>query len=424
MLIDFKYGKFPRGGDIMQKNFFYLILSTLIANIASSILYIGITWYVLTSVNGEILYGSIVLIATITGFAISNFIGKIIDRYNKKKIFILLHLIVSLLFLIIFLFLIRNIALSITTLFVSYMIISVYSMFYWNIILSITQQIFSIKEYKSINSKMEIIGQISSVFSIIAGFIIYSVNFLFIIIACSIAFAISAMIFKKIQIVDAEKNNPSQSTFSGFNYLKNNKNMFFLLFALYTPFIAIIIGNFTKPAFIVNTLNGTPVIIGAMESIYAISAVITSLLIPKMNEKNEFVLIIISMIVFSVGTIAMGLIKIVIIFLGLEAIQGYGNPAIRIIRKTIMMKTIPKKFIGRVYGSLETISYMARIAFLAIFILIIKYTGSGILIAIQGIFVLAFVFVVIYSFRKMQIKAQPDKNPKRFYLSGYYQKHR
>ena len=142
MLIDFKYGKFPRGGDIMQKNFFYLILSTLIANIASSILYIGITWYVLTSVNGEILYGSIVLIATITGFAISNFIGKIIDRYNKKKIFILLHLIVSLLFLIIFLFLIRNIALSITTLFVSYMIISVYSMFYWNIILSIQTHFF------------------------------------------------------------------------------------------------------------------------------------------------------------------------------------------------------------------------------------------------------------------------------------------
>ena len=132
----------------------------------------------------------------------------------------------------------------------------------------------------------------------------------------------------------------------------------------------------------------------------------------------------ISMIVFSAGTIAMGLIKIVIIFLGLEAIQGYGNPAIRIIRKTIMMKTVPKKFIGRVYGSLETISYMARIALLGIYILIIKYTGSGILIAIQGIFVLAFVFVVIYSFRKMQIKAQPDKNPKRFYLSGYYQKHR
>ena len=330
--------------------------------------------------------------------------------YNKKKIFILLHLIVSLLFLIIFLFLIRNIALSITTLFVSYMIISVYSMFYWNIILSITQQIFNINEYKSINSKMEIIGQISSVFSIIAGFIIYSVNFLFIIIACSIAFAISAMIFKKIQIVDAEKNNPSQSTFSGFNYLKNNKNMFFLLFALYTPFIAIIIGNFTKPAFIVNTLNGTPVIIGAMESIYAISAVITSLLIPKMNEKNEFVLIIISMIVFSIGTIAMGLIKIVIIFLGLEAIQGYGNPAIRIIRKTIMMKTIPKKFIGRVYGSLETISYIARIAFLASYILIIKYTGSGILISIQGIFVLAFVFIVIYFFRKMRIKANKRKN--------------
>ena len=81
-----------------------------------------------------------------------------------------------------------------------------------------------------------------------------------------------------------------------------------------------------------------------------------------MNEKNEFVLIVISMIVFSAGTIAMGLIKIVIIFLGLEAIQG--------------------------------------------------------------IFVLAFVFVVIYSFRKMQIKAQPDKNPKRFYLSRYYQRHR
>ena len=67
---------------------------------------------------------------------------------------------------------------------------------------------------------------------------------------------------------------------------------------------------------------------------------------------------------------------------------------------------------------------MARIALLGIYILIIKYTGSGILIAIQGIFVLAFVFVVIYSFRKMQIKAQPNKNPKRLYLHGYYQRHR
>ena len=221
----------------MQKNFFYLVLSTLIANIASSILYIGITWYVLTSVNGEILYGSIVLIATITGFAISNFIGKIIDRYNKKKIFIRLHLIVSLLFLLIFLLLIGNIEFGITTLFVSYMILSVYSMFYWNIILSITQQIFNINEYKSINSKMEIIGQISSVFSIIAGFIIYSVNFFFIIIACSIAFAISAMIFRKVKIVEAEKNNANQSTFSGFNYLKNNKYLFFLLFALIRIFL-------------------------------------------------------------------------------------------------------------------------------------------------------------------------------------------
>lgn len=54
---------------------------------------------------------------------------------------------------------------------------------------------------------------------------------------------------------------------------------------MYTPFIAIVVGNYTKPSFIVNDLNGTPIIIGAMESIYAISAVITSLLIPRINEK-------------------------------------------------------------------------------------------------------------------------------------------
>ncbi len=373
----------------------------LLASISVSIMYIGITWYILISHNGEILYGLIILIGTVTGFALSNFIGKIIDKYDRKKLFVLLNIIISVSFLIIFLSLIKYIKLNVSVLFILYMIISVYSIFYWNVITSITQQIFSINEYKSINSKMEIIGQASAAFSIIGGLIIYSVNFLFIIIISSIIFAVSAIIFRNVRMSKLEKYNRDYSGFSSFKYLKNNKYLFILLLSMYTPFIAIIVGNYTKPSFIVNDLNGTPIIIGAMESIYAISAVITSLLIPKINEKNEFVLIIISMVVFSAGTIAMGFFKIVILFLSFDAIQGYGNPAIRIIRKTIMMKTIPKNIIGRIYGSLETLSYMVRIIFLTLYILIIRYTGAGILIEIQGVFVLLSVLAIVYSFKKV-----------------------
>ena len=107
------------------------------------------------------------------------------------------------------------------------------------------------------------------------------------------------------------------------------------------------------------------------------------------------------MAVFSAGTIAMGFFKIVILFLGFDAIQGYANPAIRIIRKTIMMKAIPKNIIGRIYGSLETFSYMIRIIFLTLYILIIRYTGAGILIEIQGVVVLLSVLTIVYSFRKV-----------------------
>ncbi len=177
----------------------------LLASISVSIMYIGITWYILISHNGEILYGLIILIGTVTGFALSNFIGKIIDKYDRKKLFVLLNIIISVSFLIIFLSLIKYIKLNVSVLFILYMIISVYSIFYWNVITSITQQIFSINEYKSINSKMEIIGQASAAFSIIGGLIIYSVNFLFIIIISSIIFAVSAIIFRNVRMSKLEK---------------------------------------------------------------------------------------------------------------------------------------------------------------------------------------------------------------------------
>ncbi|MFJ7825785.1 MFS transporter [Psychrobacillus sp. NPDC096623] len=397
--------------DLYKDSRFRLIISANIASsIGSGITMIAIPWMLVSSDNGNKVFGYITICMTILSFVLTPFVGNLVDRVSRKKLLIISEIIC---FALLFIFsLIGFIGLSyeIWHYTIIYMIGSLYYTIFYPTMFALNQEIFTKEQYKSLNGTMEVQGQLSSMIAgALASILLVKWDLHYILLLNTISYGAAIYFYLKLpyarlSIEKAEKVVKSQVS-EGLRYMLARPSVFIFLLFSFMPFIGVMLTNYLFPVYLVDVFKADASIYGIEGMIYAIGAIIAGVFVPTLSSKigNEKTMI---FGVF-VYTIAISLIVLVNlpVYLSLMLFLAIGNSSTRVARNSFLMDHIPNNIIGRVDSLFRTLGLLIRILLLAIFT---KMVSSELIIycffVLSGILMLS-LFLVVASWRKsFQVK--------------------
>ena len=358
--------------NLFQDSRFRLIIFANIASsIGSGITMIAIPWLLVTSDDGDAVFGYVTLGMTILSFILTPFVGHLVDQMSRKKI-LLISQIVSLIMLLIFSIMgFAGASYEIWHYMIIYMIGSLYYTFFYPTMFALNQEIFSKEQYSSLNGTMEIQGQLSSM---IAGGVAsvlltkWDLHYILLVDACTYAVAIYFYVklpYKR-QTNHEEKHTVSKGA-EGIKYLWRRPILFIFLLFSTMPFIGVMLTNYLFPVYLTDVLKVSGSIYALESMIYAMGAIAAGAMIPMIarrmgNEKT---------IILSVSLYAI-VISFIIhvdlpIYLTIMFFIAIGNSGARVARNSFLMDRIPNHIIGRVDGVFRSVGLLVRVVFLAIF---------------------------------------------------------
>jgi MFS family permease len=375
-----------------------LFLSNIISGFAQGISMIAIPWYFIEIVDMPEFFAVSYLFITFSTLFWGIYAGSLIDRYSRKKIFILTNLVCGLL--------IGSIAIygSYYNFLSEYLVITVFAMtiFNYNIhypnLYAFGQEITEKNNYGKLNSYIEVQGQTTSVLAgafaailltgttnknlDIAGFNIslpidiekWQIYDIFLLDAFTYLVVIGIISFIRYAPISNEKIHLG-SLFErikiGFNYLKDNPVIFvfgvisYMLFAFTLVELHVIL-----PSYVHDFLLASGNVYASSEVYYSIGAILSGLLVLRVLKSfNTYIAVILLMLFVSVAFFAMTYYNLIWVFFIGSLVLGITNAGVRILRTTYLFNHIPNNLIGRstsVFSSINIIVRMTLISILAI----------------------------------------------------------
>lgn len=355
---------------------------------AQGLTVIAIPWHIINTLNKPALFGSIYFGITFLSLFWGTYAGGLIDKFNRKHLFIYQNLTGYIILSIAALlsFYMDHVSLSIAS------IVFMFSIFIYNIhypnLYAFVQEISESENYGRINSYIEIQGQLTTVLSgALATILIsgdtnifslqikqWSLQQVFALDACTYFSAATIIFFIKYKpLVQRYKEGGSiiQQIFTGFNYLKQHKNVFLFGTASYGIFVCILIAtHYILPNYINQILNEPVNVYAKVEILFALGAIFAGITITKIFANTNAILAIVSM------TVLVGLLFLTInlypqlwFFYAAFFIIGLCNAGTRITRITYIFKKIPNQMIGRSSAVFRIGAALIRLTFIALFTL-------------------------------------------------------
>jgi len=333
--------------------------------------------------------------------------GAMIDRYNRRKIFLFLTTTCGTIILLIGSLGIFLEGLPWQLVAGVFMLTFLnYAVHYPNLY-AFVQEIIEPVHYGKITSYLEIQGQLTSILAGAgAAFLLEGTTagtFHFLGLACEWPFTIIAWDIHEIFLLDAStyfisfliilfiRYEPLQTRESerggiwaelitGYQYLRQNPYLFLFGVASYSVFVAMLLQAFFLGALYANVhLQAGANVYATSEIFYATGAVFAGLAIRKIFGKVSLPSGIITMTFITAllfMTLAIG--KSVWLFFIMLLILGITNAGIRILRTTYLFSTIPNQVFGRATSIFNLSNILFRIFFLAIFSIPFFQNGVGV----------------------------------------------
>lgn len=364
-----------------------LLTANFISAIGSGISGVGVSWLLVTKNDGERIFGFATLGVTIILFFLTPYIGVIIDRYSRKKTFLLINLITAGVILAIVTGSTLTGHFTTSGLLILFLTSSLYHNFYFPTVMAFSQEIFDRSLFKKLNGMLEVQNQAAVVTAGgLAGVILGMVSYTYIFLFDAFTFLISfAMIFSiryessipVIQIGPSRLKSFFAHVHEGFSYLKGKPLLVIFLLCSLFPFLIIMATNYLTPVFISHTLGAKANVFGVSEMTYAIGAVAAGIVIPLvLNRLGDYRSMLVAVGVFLVGTFVIPFFPSVSVFVVANMVLGFGNAGTRIVRTTIMMELIPNRIIGRVNSFFQSIGLLIRILIIGTFTMTITTIGA------------------------------------------------
>lgn len=355
-----------------DSRFGLIIFANIASSIGSGITMIAIPWLLVSSENGNAVFGYITIAMTIISFVVTPFIGHLIDKTSRKKLLITSKMasMLSLLFFAMIGFL--GFSYEIWHYMIIYMIGSLYYTIFYPTMFALNQEIFSKNHYKSLNGIMEVQGQLSSMIAgAIASILLTHWDLHYILLLDVLSFAAAILFYIKIPYDRTKQNTsinaaPSKAT-EGLSHMMKRPLMFMFLLCSMMPFIGVMITNYLFPVYLSDVLKTSGGVYGIQGMVYGFGAIVAGVTVPVIAKKmGDEKTIIVAVITYTIA-ISSILLANVPMYLALMFFIALGNSGARVARNSFLMDQVPNALIGRVDSLFRTFGLLLRIGILAIF---------------------------------------------------------
>lgn len=404
-----------------------LLLANFISGIAQGISMISIPMYFAeqnTSNWFNIIYGLI----TVVSLFWSPYGGTLIDKYNRKTIFLILNLVNGLA--------IGSIALLEAYGWVEtqYLAATVFALTFWNYNLhypcfyAFMQEITEKENYNKIASYIEVQSQLASALAgagaafLLGGgfessfftlqFKAWSLAEVFTLDAATYFVSLGIILFLNyVPLVerDDEVGSVWQRLNTGYQYLKEHPYIFIFGIATHAVFVVVLLHVFNlAPIYVEQHLqpNNAKQVFAISEIFYASGAIIAGLSIQKIFSSTPFVKAIIILMFITIGEYLLLIsTKAIVIFYGVSLLLGITNAGIRVIRVSYLFTVLPNQVMGRANSIFFVSNALARVLFLALFsIPFFHHSGHVIYtFAILTIFMAICASVLMFFYQKIAL---------------------
>ncbi|CAG9620405.1 MFS transporter [Sutcliffiella rhizosphaerae] len=390
--------------------FRYIIMANVASSIGSGITMIAIPWLLVTSENGNEVFGYVAICMTIINFILTPFLGYLIDKVSRKRMMVNSK-IVSLIALVLFSAVgFIGMDYELWHYIMIYMIGSLYYTIFYPTMFALNQELFCKNQFKVLNGLMEVQGQLSSMIAgAIASILLLKWDLHYILVLDVGTYALAIYFFVKVpyvrnQVVKTDERKVSASSSVTMSFIKRNPGMFLLLIASSLPFISVMLSNYLFPVYLADVLKVEGNIYGIQGMVYGLGAVLAGIIVPFAARKfGDEKLIASSMILY---TMAIAFIVYMPIpgYLSMMLFIAIGNSGARVARNAFMMDRIPNEIIGRVDGLLRAVGLLLRIVLLALFTGLVSIGQILLCFSIMtGLLVIASTYVVIFSRKRIPL---------------------
>lgn len=374
-----------------------LFIANTISGIAQGISMLAIPWYFAQLGDME-KFGLVYILVNIISLFWVPYSGSIIDRYNRRNIFLFLTSAMGLLLLATASFGFWQGGLHWTMVAAMFMLTFFnYNIHYPNLY-SLVQEITAPRHYSRITSYLEIQGQMTTMMAGAFGAILlegtqngvlnvfgfevqsaininpWEIYEIFLLDASTyfLSFIIICFI-RYIPIAERKRETGKllQQLKTGFNFLKENRYIFIFGVASYAIFVVVLLEGFYLGAlYAKNHLEASGAVYANSEMYYAIGAVAAGAGIHWLFKRTTLPMAV-TVMTFLTGVIMLFLFlsKSILIFYLMLFMIGLTNSGTRVVRTTYLFSHIPNQYFGRASSIFFLTNVCFRILFLSIFAL-------------------------------------------------------
>lgn len=389
---------------------------------------IAIPWYFVS--KGEMsTFGWMYVLSSVISLFWMPYCGTLIDRFNRKKIFLVVTSVVG------------TLIISVAALgfywgdLPWYMVALVFIITFCNYnihypnLYAFMQEITEPEYYGKVTSYIEIQGQVTAVIAGAGAAMLlegthdgllnvfgYKFNMGFDIAAWKIheifaldavTYLLSFVIISMIYFVPIAKRSGIGGTVlqqlkTGYDFLMENTRIFLFGVASYSVFVAVLVTTFFIAATYVKThLLESGDVYAASEMYYAVGAIFAGIAIRQVFNRLTIPMSII--ILSTLTAILFGVLCIsnsIVIFYGMMLLLGITNAGTRIMRVTYLFAHIPNQVYGRTSSIFFLTNIVLRIFFLSLFSIPFFQTSNNIIysFAIVSVFLFLTVFILIKNY--------------------------
>ena len=408
-----------------------LFVANAISGFAQGISMLAIPWkFALIGKSSQ--FNAIFFFVTFAAMFWGLYAGTLIDRYSRKKVFIITNIIEGIILCLVSCYGMTVEEVPVWGIAIVFATTAFGFTIHFPNVYAFIQEIANPKDYTKITSALEVIGQLTSMIAGASAAILldglesgsvlnilgytwtsqftiskWSIQHVFLF--DGITYFISAFLlvfikydtYKKIKV---ETSPLLERLNTGFVYLKDNIHVFIFGFFSYAVFIVLLVEMFAvMPMYVKNHLNGKAIVLGGAEMLYAVGAVLSGLIVNKLfKEVNVVDKIIVLTMVIALSFLILGFTKSTSLFLLLSVFIGMANAGTRIYRMDYLFRNVGNEIIGRVNGIFNMTNVLARICFIGLFTLNYFSLGSNITLAynILGSFAVLAAIILFLNRRK------------------------
>lgn len=383
-----------------KKALFFLFSANTISGFAQGITMLSIPWSIIQLADGKLLNSLMVSVVTLGSLFWGLYAGTLIDKYNRKRVFLSLTaldftLLCSIAGIGFYMgstpFWLMAIVFTIT--------IFTYNVHYPNLY-AFVQELFSPQYYARVNSAIEIQGQSTNFLGMMVGGLLldgspewgwwptwlqfepWSMAEIFLMdgITYLLAFVLISQIpYQRKHSFKVDTGSIVQRLKIGFAYLNDHRYLFiFGVFAHVIFFSLLIVIQIIGPVYVMDYLTETASTLAIFKGFYAIGAISAGLLgLSLFIRKNHLIKQIIYLLI--TAGICYGVLSFthsVLLTWIVAILLGICNAGARILRVTYIVRIVPNHVIGRVNSIFAVINVMMRVIFAA-FLAIPFFSAEG-----------------------------------------------